>query len=68
MRMPIDAQTIQAIGNLGAAPLLGILLWQAIKIRRNGNGRLGRLEEKVNALIVDIALIKIHLGIKKGGD
>lgn len=59
------AETIQAIGNLGALPLLGFLLWQAIKIRRNGNGRLGRLEEKVNDLILSVALIKAHLGIKE---
>lgn len=58
-------EMLQAIGNLSAVPLLGLLLWQAIKIRRNGNGRLGRLEEKVNGLIVDTALIKAHLGIKK---
>ena len=58
-------EMLQAIGNLSAVPLLGILLWYAIKIRRNGNGRLGRVEEKVTGLVVDIALIKAHLGIKK---
>ena len=60
----MDVEMIQAIGNLGALPLLGFLLWQAIKIRRNGNGRLGRLEEKVNGLVLNVALIKVHLGIK----
>ena len=60
----MDVEMIQAIGNLGALPLLGFLLWQAIKIRRNGNGRLGRLEEKVTELVVSVALIKAHLGIK----
>ena len=57
-------EMLQAIGNLSAVPLLGLLLWQEIKIRRNGNGRLGRLEEKVTELVVSVALIKAHLGIK----
>lgn len=63
--MPIDAQTIQAIGNLGAVPLLGILLWQAIKIRRNGDGRLSNVEQKVDKLVVSVARIEGHLGVKK---
>jgi hypothetical protein len=46
--MPIDAQTIQAIGNLGAVPLLGGLLWLTIKIHRNGNGNLRKLEGKLD--------------------
>lgn len=61
---PETIQVLEAIGNFGALPLLGFLLWQAIKIRRNGNGRMGRLEEKVNDLIVALAVIKVHLGIK----
>ena len=60
----MSPEMLQAIGNLGAVPLLGLLLWQAIKIRRNGNGRLGRLEEKVNGLVLNLALIKAHLGVK----
>lgn len=61
----MTVEMIQAIGNLGALPLLGFLLWQAIKIRRNGNGRLGRVEIKVDKLTFSVALIKAHLGIKE---
>ena len=61
----MTVEMIQAIGNLGALPLLGFLLWQAIKIRRNGNGRVGRVEAKVDKLIFSVALIKAHLGIKE---
>ena len=61
---PETIKALEAIGNFGALPLLVFLLWQAMKIRRNGNGRLGRLEEKVNGLVLNVALIKAHLGIK----
>jgi hypothetical protein len=70
--MPVDAQTLQAIGNLGAVPLLGILLWQAIKIRKNGNGNLRKLEEKLDTtneriygLAQSIARIEGHLNINE---
>lgn len=61
----MGVELIQAFGNLGALPLLGFLLWQAIKIHRNGNGRLGKLEEKVDGLVVSVARIEGHLKIKK---
>jgi len=61
----MTVEMIQAIGNLGALPLLGFLLYYAIKIRRNGNGRIGKVEEKMNRLVVDVALLKAHFGIKE---
>ena len=61
----VEVELIQAIGNLGALPLLGFLLYHAIKIRKNGNGRIGKVEEKVNQLVVDVALLKAHFGIKE---
>lgn len=61
----MEVDLIQAIGNLGALPLLGFLLYHAIKIRRNGNGRMEKLEEKVDRVVIDMALIKGHLGITK---
>ncbi|UCD56790.1 MAG: hypothetical protein JSV16_13340 [Candidatus Hydrogenedentota bacterium] len=63
----MGVEMIQAIGNLGALPLLGFLLYQAIKIRRNGNGRLNALEKKVDQLVISVARIEGHLEVKKGG-
>jgi len=61
----MEIEMIQAIGNLGALPLLGFLLWQAIRLRRNGNGRLEKVEQKVDGLVVSVARIEGHLGVKK---
>ena len=58
-------EMIQAIGNLGAVPLLGFLLYYAIKIRQNGNGRLGNVEKEVAKLVRSVARIEGHLGIKE---
>jgi hypothetical protein len=70
--MPIDAQLIQAIGNIGAVPVLGTLLWFAVRIYKNGNGNLRKLEEKLDetneriyGLAQSVARIEGHLNINE---
>ncbi len=76
----METDLINAIKELGAVAWLGILSWQAIKLRKNGkNGNIDRLErkvddvqrkvddshEKIYALAQCVARIAGHLNIKQ---
>ncbi len=65
---------IQALGQIGAVPLLGTLLWLTIRIHKNGNGNLRKLEDKLDEtndriyeLAQSVARIEGHLKINNGG-
>ncbi|NIO41041.1 MAG: hypothetical protein GTO41_13235 [Burkholderiales bacterium] len=70
----METELINALKELGAVAWLGILSWQAIKIRRNGGNnaslekKIDALSERVYGLSQSVARIEGHLEIKSKGD